>query len=204
MKILLVDDHLLFGEALKTLLESISIVESVDFVCNGEKARQALKEKEYDLMFLDINLGAESGFEVFESTYLRYPELKIIALTSHEDQWTIGKAVELGFDGYLFKSDGRSEIEKALISINADEVYLSSQMHEKIKEENAKYKALTRREKEILKAICDGLSTKEIADSFFISIKTVETHRSKLFDKMDVRNVNELIKKAYSLNIISI
>lgn len=202
MKVLLVDDHLLFGEALKGLVESIGVVEEVKYVSCGDAAVKELNEALYDVVLLDISLANETGFDIFPKLISKQKDLKVIALTSHSDQWTINQALDTGFHGFLLKSDDRHEIEVALLSISDSKPYISSQINFEKLQKFSKFLALTEREMQVLKAICDGLSTKEIANSFFISIKTVETHRAHLHQKLDAKNINELIRKAYSLNII--
>lgn len=202
MNVLLVDDHLLFGEALKGLVESISIVKEVKFAYCGDAAIAEMEKMKFDVVLLDISLVNETGFDVFPKLISKQKDIKVIALTSHGDKWTINKALDNGFHGFLLKSDGRSEIEVALLSIADSKPYISAQVNVEELQKVSKTDALTDREMQVLKAICDGMSTKEIANNFFISIKTVETHRANLHNKLDAKNINELIKKAYSLNII--
>ncbi|HLS71498.1 MAG TPA: response regulator transcription factor [Chitinophagaceae bacterium] len=204
MHILIIDDHKIFTEALKALLENIDFIDKVFDVNDEEDAIKVIKEENIRIILLDINLKKTSGLDLLPILLKHKPEVKVIALTSHDDYWTIDKAINIGFHGYLLKTDNKLEIETALLEINEGNNYISSQIDKKNLNNSANTFSLTERELEILKAICDGLSTKEIANKYFISIKTVETHRSKLFDKLDVRNVNELIKKAYQYSIISI
>lgn len=204
MHILIIDDHQIFTEALKGLVENIDFVNKVYAVNDEENAIKTIKEETVHIILLDINLKNSSGLDLFPVLLKQNHNLKIIALTSHDDYWTINKAIKIGFHGYLLKTDNKIEIATALLEINKGNNYISSQIDKKNLNSSANTFVLTERELEILKAICDGLSTKEIANKYFISIKTVETHRSKLFDKLDVRNVNELIKKAYQYSIISL
>lgn len=202
MRVLLVDDHLIFGQALEMLVNSIEIVNEVSYVSNGNDAIEEIRSKAYDVVLLDLSLKNETGYDIFERIKQLNLATKVIALTSHGDDWSVKRAMDAGFNGYLLKTDSKPEIEAALISMGENQVYLSSQINfSKMKHINQLVQ-LTDREMSILKSICDGDSTRVIAEKLFISVKTVETHRTNLHQKLNVKNMNELIKKAYALNLI--
>lgn len=202
MKVLLVDDHQIFGQALELLVTSIEMVDKVFYVSNGHEAIKEVNQNNYDVVLLDLSLKNETGYEIFERLITAAPSIRVIALTSHGDDWSVKRALDTGFHGYLLKTDNRAEIEAALLSMKDKEVYLSTQINQKKILEINQMVHLTERELSILKAICDGYSTKLIAERLFISVKTVESHRASLHQKLEVKNINELIKKAYSLNLI--
>jgi len=198
MKILLADDHFLVLDGLEVLLSTFEFVEKTQSVLNFVELKETLKEESFDILLLDIHFGKHDGRTIIQEIKQLMPDIKVIALTSHSDSVTIKSSANAGFDGYLLKIDGREEIEKALKAVMNDEKYFSPKTQQVFFEtQTSKTKTeLTEREKEILQLIVQEKTTKEIAEQLFVSEKTVETHRASIMQKLEVKNIAGMVKKA--------
>lgn len=198
MKILLADDHFLVLDGLEVLLSTFEFVDKTQSVLNFMELKEVLKEQSFDVLLLDIHFGKHDGRAIIQEIKQLMPDMKVIALTSHSDSVTIKSSVNAGFDGYLLKIDGREEIEKALKAVMNDEKYFSPKTRQVFFEtQTSKTKTeLTEREKEILQLIVQEKTTKEIAEQLCISEKTVETHRASIMQKLEVKNIAGMVKKA--------
>ncbi|WP_417867119.1 LuxR C-terminal-related transcriptional regulator [Xanthomarina gelatinilytica] len=206
MKILLADDHFLVLEGLEVLLSTFEFVEKTERVLDFVQLKDTLTEENFDVLLLDIHFGKHDGREIIGEIKQMAPDMKIIALTSHADSVTITSSVNAGFDGYLLKIDGRDEIEKALKAVTNDEKYFSPKTQQVFFEMNASKNnvELTEREKEILQLIVQEKTTKEIADQLCLSKKTIETHRASLMQKLEVKNIAGMVKKAIMQGLVEI
>lgn len=206
MKILLADDHFLVLEGLEVLLSTFEFVEKTERVLDFVQLKDTLTEENFDVLLLDIHFGKHDGREIIGEIKQMAPDMKIIALTSHADSVTITSSVNAGFDGYLLKIDGRDEIEKALKAVTNDEKYFSPKTQQVFFEMNASKNnlELTEREKEILQLIVQEKTTKEIADQLCLSEKTIETHRASLMQKLEVKNIAGMVKKAIMQGLVEI
>ena len=198
MKILLADDHFLVLDGLEVLLSTFEFVEKTQSVLNFVELKETLKEESFDILLLDIHFGKHDGRTIIQEIKQLMPDIKVIALTSHSDTVTIKSSVNAGFDGYLLKIDGREEIEKALKAVMNGEKYFSPKTQQVFFEtQTSKNKTeLTEREKEILQLIVQEKTTKEIAEQLCVSEKTVETHRASIMQKLEVKNIAGMVKKA--------
>lgn len=206
MKLVLADDHFLVLDGLELLLSTFNFVEKTAGAADYPSLKEALEEDEYDILLLDIHFGKFDGREIILEIKKKYPAIKVIALTSYSDMATIKSAINVGFDGYLLKTDSRIEIEKALKTVSTGEKYFSSQTQQTFFETQT-FKPnieLTQREKDILQHIVEEKTTKEIAELLFISEKTVETHRGNLMLKLDARNIAGVVRKAIMLGLVEI
>ena len=198
MKILLADDHFLVLDGLEVLLSTFDFVEKTKSALNYMELRNILEEEHFDVLLLDIHFGKHDGRTIIQEIKQLMPDMKVIALTSHSDTVTIKSSVNAGFDGYLLKIDGREEIEKALKAVMNGEKYFSPKTQQVFFEtQTSKNKTeLTEREKEILQLIVQEKTTKEIAEQLCVSEKTVETHRASIMQKLEVKNIAGMVKKA--------
>lgn len=198
MKILLADDHFLVLDGLEVLLSTFDFVENTKSILNYIELKEILKKESFDVLLLDIHFGKHDGREIISEIKQLAPQMKIIALTSHSDSVTIKSAVNAGFDGYLLKIDGREDIEKALKAMTNNEKYFSPKTQQTFFEMRTSRNIveLTEREKEVLQLIVHEKTTKEIAEQLCLSEKTIETHRSNIMQKLDVKNIAGMVKKA--------
>lgn len=198
LKILLADDHFLVLDGLEVLLSTFKFVKKTQSVLNFVELKEILKEESFDVLFLDIHFGKYDGREIIGEIKQIAPDMKVIALTSHSDSVTIKSSVNAGFDGYLLKIDGREDIEKALKAVTNNEKYFSPKTQQVFFDVNtSKNKVeLTEREKEVLQLIVQEKTTKEIAEHLCLSKKTIETHRANIMQKLEVKNIAGMVKKA--------
>ncbi len=206
MKILLADDHFLVLDGLEVLLSTFEFVEKTQSALNYMELKNILEEEHFDVLLLDIHFGRHDGREIIQEIRQLMPEMKIIALTSHSDPTTIKSSVNAGFNGYLLKIDGREEIEKALRAVTNNEKYFSPKTQQVFFEtQTSKTKTeLTEREKEILQLIVQEKTTKEIAGQLCVSEKTVETHRTSIMQKLEVKNIAGMVRKAIMEGLVSV
>ena len=205
IKILLVDDHKIFTEGVASLLLHEPDVEVVGECQKAEQVKDFLKRISIDVILLDINLGGESGLDVCKFVVENYPSIKILAMSMYNDESFITRMMKNGASGYILKNTSADELLKAIKTVYQGKLYQSAEVLEVIlrglsrqkQQERSLYQIrFTRREKEVLDLIAKGKTTREIANHLFVSEKTIETHRSNLFSKFDVKNVTSLLKIA--------
>jgi DNA-binding NarL/FixJ family response regulator len=215
IKIFIVDDHKIFREGLKMLFSTFKGVEIIGEASNGKMFLSVLPETKPDIVFMDINMKEMDGLEATQEALKIYPDLKIIALTSFEDEEYFNKITDLGARGYLLKNSMRDDFEKAINRVMEGANYYSdelivklsrkmsmikSQQKEALKEEAT----FTDEERELLKYICQGLTNKQIADIMHLSSRTIEAHRARLLDKTQTKNSVALAVYAISNNIVDL
>lgn len=205
MKILIADDHFLVLDGLELLLSTFGFVEKTARAQNYFELKNHLEKENFDVLLLDIHFGKHDGREIISEIKQLKPEIKVLALTSHSDSATIKSSVSAGFDGYLLKIDGRSEIEEALKTVLNKEKYFSPKTQQVFFEsQTTKNKVeLTERELEILQLIVEEKTTKEIAETLFLSEKTIETHRGNIMLKLEARNIAGMVRKAIMQGLVN-
>lgn len=205
IRILLVDDHKIFTEGLYSILSQEDDIEVIGECQNATQTFEMLKNTPCDVILLDINLGNESGLDLCKSITDQYSSIKVLAISMYHEESFITKMLKNGASGYLLKNTGRQELLKAIRCVHEGDTFQSKEVtdiilkglsRQKQQTKNIYQIKFTRREREILDLIGKGLTTKEIATELFISDKTVETHRSNLLAKFEVKNVAGLIKLA--------
>ncbi len=203
MKILLVDDHTLVRAGLRRILETQPGFTVVREVADGAAALAAVEETSPDVIVLDLSIPGPDGLEVLATVKRRRPGTKVLVLTMHADPEYVDRAVREGADGYLLKDSAVSDLVQALRAVKAGEIYYSPAVQRRLGEilrrgssHDRPVDRLTDREREILRLVAEGLTTKEIAARLRISARTVETHRSHLMDKLDLRSVAQLTQFA--------
>lgn len=210
--IIIVDDHLIFRQGLKTLFTVEDIATVIGEASNGIEFIELLSDFKPDLVLMDIDMPHMNGMEATQKALAMMPDLKIIAFTMFGDEDYYYKMVELGVKGFILKSSGINELEKAIHDVMDGESYFSNEVLRNIitnfgrknaakPTENA---GLTDREMEVLQQICLGLNNEEIAQKLFISAKTVKSHRSNLLEKTRCKNTPALILYAVKNKIIEI
>lgn len=205
IRTLLVDDHKIFTEGLSYILANETDIAVLGTCQSAQQVLQFLQENTVDVVLLDINLGPDNGLDLCKLIHEKYPNLRILAISMHDEENFITKMLKNGAAGYILKNTSREELIEAIRQVHAGNNYQSKEVVDIVmkslnrqKPQKSNYYQLhfTRREKEILDLVVQGLTTKEIANTLFISEKTVETHRSNLFAKFDVKNVVSLVKMA--------
>jgi DNA-binding NarL/FixJ family response regulator len=213
-KIIITDDHEMFREAIKTLLEIEKIAIVLGIASNGIELLEILKNQKPDIILLDIDMPVMNGIEACKIVHQRYPEIKILTLSMFGEEKYYKEMINAGARGFVLKSSGKSELEKAIHEIYHGESYFSNELLRAIISKIGKYKHtevfaenaidLTSREKEIIQNLCLGLSTQEIADKLFLSAKTVENYRVKLLNKTGSKNSIGLVVFAIKNNLVKL
>jgi len=210
IKIIITDDHQLFRNGLKILLDSIPEFEVAGEASNGLEFLELLKNIQADITLMDINMPELDGIEATRKGLKISPTMNIIALSMYGEEDYYYKMVDAGAKGFLLKDSDISEVKEAIQTVYKGGSYFSQELlHnviQKIKhrEHESKMANLSKREKEILHKICEGLSNQEIADALFISKRTVDKHRANLLGKTNSRNTASLILFAIRNKLIEI
>ena len=210
-RIVLADDHVLIRHGIRIILSSDENLEVVGEVSNGDELLDILKDGAADLLILDISMPKVSGIELTEILKKRYPALKILVLTMHKNIRFLRRAISAGADGYLVKSDTEQEIMSAIRKIRDGKTYISPCLENEFAEDmlnsyrnpssSKTFKGLTKREKQVLGLVVDGMTSKQIAAKLSLSPRTVDHHRASLLKKFEMSNsvdlVNFAIKNGY-------
>ncbi len=202
MKILIGDDHELISSGIIANFLSNGRTEELKTAKNKTELIHALENEEFDVLILDVQFGEDDARKVIKEVLAMKPDIRPIAISSFQDEMTVKSVLAAGFQGYVAKSAPLSELIDAVDAVLADKQYVSKDLEKKLfaslfgKQDSTGDIQLTRREKEVLEQIQAGLSTKEIAEKLFISDKTVETYRSNLLLKFQVKNVASLVRES--------
>jgi DNA-binding NarL/FixJ family response regulator len=208
--IIIADDHQLFRNGLKILLNAFPEFEVTGEASNGEEFLEILQNTRADIALMDINMPEMDGIEATRRGLKLVPEINIIALSMYGEEEYYYKMVDAGAKGFLLKDSDISEVKEAILTVQKGGSYFSQELlyHviQKIKhrENESKSANLSKREKEILVKICEGLSNQEIADTLFISKRTVDKHRANLLGKTNSKNTASLILFAIRNKLIEI
>lgn len=198
-KILLVDDHRLFMEGLELLLKEQDEWEIKALVSSGKEALKFLQIEPVDLVLLDYQMPEMDGIETLKTIRRLHAGTKTMLLSMHKSAPLIRELMAAGGEGFVLKNADKSEFVQAIRKVLSGGKYFSGELMEelvKTPEMAVGESSLTEREKEIIREICEGLSTQEIADKLFISYRTVETHRKNLMDKLEMKNIASLVRWA--------
>lgn len=208
--ILLVDDHKLFREGLKLLLSNISFIQTISEAANGEEFLQLILKDTPDIVFMDIDMPVVDGIEATRKALEIYPELKIIALSMYGDENYYTRMINAGAKGFILKNSSIHDVEAAIKNVLSGNSFFSHEILSRIinhinKRKNiAKSSELSERESEVLYHICKGLSNQEIADTLFLSKRTIDKHRENLLIKTNSKNTAGLVIYAIKHGIVEI
>jgi len=211
-RIVLADDHTMVRHGIKKMIEESASLKVIGEASDGLELLDLLKGLPVDLVILDISMPRLSGIEATRELKRIFPEVKVLILTMHKDSELLDQAVSVGVDGYVLKEDSDRELYSAIEKIRGGGIYISPRLSEEVTGEwvrirrgiiNPSLNCLTKREKEVLKFIAEGKSSKEIADLLFISVRTAEKHRSNIMDKLDIRKTTDLVKYYINKGYIS-
>lgn len=207
IKILLVDDHLMFLEGLQSLFAKEENIIVVGVASSANNALAILKNQQTDIVITDLSMPDVDGSSLVDTLKNKYPHIHTLVLSMHSEAHIISKLIKQGVNGYLLKNAEKEELLAAVKTIVNGENYFSRDVKDIISEStfSRKYNPipeLSKREKEVLDLISNEYTTKEIADKLFISQNTVESHRKNMFSKLCVKNVAGLIRIAIKNNLL--
>lgn len=216
-KIIIVDDHSLFREGIKLLIENEGMGEVIGEAENGKVFLELLELLEPDLVIMDIEMPVMGGLEATIKALKVRPGLKILALTMLSEKSNFIEMINAGVTGFVLKTSGKNEFERAINAITKGENYFSNdvlhhivfssdviELSQNASKTDHNRENLTAREKEVLQYLCEGFTVSEIANKLFVSIKTIETHRSSLLRKTNARNTINLVLYAIKNKLVKI
>jgi DNA-binding NarL/FixJ family response regulator len=203
IKVFIADDHYMVVEGIRSMLVPDMNIEWMGHAMNAASCLAFLHNQQPDVLFLDINLPDKSGIDLCKEIKEKYPDLHILGLSSFNQQSYIHKMIQNGASGYVLKNASLEEIVRAIEVVLQGNIFLSNEASITMREnKDAQIPIITRREKEVLKLIAEGLTNKEMAEKLFISTTTVDTHRNNLLSKFNVKNTANLIRMAAQFDFI--
>jgi DNA-binding NarL/FixJ family response regulator len=202
-KIFITDDHYMIVEGIRSLLQYDKDIEWLGHAMNAQSCLTFLQHQQPDIILMDINLPDMSGIDLCKEVKSRHPSVRIIGLSSYSQQSFIQKMMDNGASGYVLKNATRDELIEAIDTVQAGRNFLSLEaVSTMLKNEDSKIPIITRREKEVLVLISEGLTNTEIGEKLFISTTTVDTHRKNLLTKFVAKNTAALVRTAAQFKFI--
>lgn len=211
IRIFISDDHVMFAEGLESMLSGEPDFEVCGRARNAADTLLRVPELLPDVLLLDINLPDKSGLDVCKQLRTECPDVKILALSMHNDESYISAMLSLGAQGYVLKNTGREELCNAIRALTEGKTFFSQDVTDTMMQSLMRERKggaakeppkISRREREVLKLILDEQTTQEIAAQLFLSEKTVESHRAALLAKLGARNTAGLVKAAIQWKIL--
>ena len=205
IRIVLADDHTVFLSGLRSLLEKEPDLEVVAEVKDGSEAVRVAHEKRPDLVVMDLSMPGMNGIEATRQITSALPRIKVLCLSMHSEEQFIAAVLEGGASGYLLKECAVDELLLAIRTVMANQIFLcptitttvvQSYRAQRALTQSSPFSLLTPREREVLQLIAEGHSTKDIAARLHLSVKTIDTHRQRIMDRLNIRSVSGLTKYA--------
>jgi DNA-binding NarL/FixJ family response regulator len=209
-KILIVDDHELFREGIKTIINRFEFAKVVGEATNGKEMLEIIDKCSPDIVLMDIKMPEMNGIEATEQLKQKHPGIYVVALSLYGDEAYLESMLEKGVSGFILKNTDSDNLERALKLISNGKNYFSEELIPYFTkkyiggDQESDHAGLTKREVEVLKLIGEGYSNKEIAEKLFISLRTVKNHRANLNMKTGSKNTAGLLAYAIKHNILSI
>lgn len=205
-KVLLVDDHIVVRQGIKALLTDEPDMEVVGEANNGREAMDSLERLEPDVVLMDISMPGLNGIEATRQIKQRFPEVKVVILSMHANEEYVFQVLQAGAAGYVLKQSDSLEVLTAIRAAISGGSFLSPPISRTVIDDYVRraevrgrgdaQELLTSREREVLQLLAEGLPNRKIAEELNISVKTVESHRSNMMNKLEVSSKTELIKYA--------
>jgi len=213
IKILLVDDHKILRDGIRSLVKGYPDMDVIGEAADGKTALRLVEELSPDVVIMDISMPDLNGIDATRRIIADHPKIKVIALSMHHDKQFVSEIFKAGASGYLLKDCAFDELEYAIRIVLDGKTYINPQIASLVIESlvnqpqptsQKAFSLLTDREREVLQLISEGQSTKEIAIKLNVSAKTVESHRRQVMGKLNIRNVAELTKYAIREGLTSV
>lgn len=214
IKILIADDHTMFVDGIESILASEKDFQIIGRCYTGPEVIEFVQKETPDILLLDVNLPGKNGMDVCKELAEIKPSVKVLAISMFNEESFVSEILNNGAKGYILKNTGREELYKAIRTVSKGDSYFSKEVTETImkglmnqrkasSKTNTSIPKLSRREKEVLKLIAQEFTTQEIADNLYISLKTVESHRSSLLSKLNARNSVGLVRIALENDLLA-
>jgi DNA-binding NarL/FixJ family response regulator len=205
IKVFITDDHYMVVEGIRSLLQNEKDIEWMGHASNAASCLAFLQQQLPDIILMDINLPDISGIDLCKEVRLKYPSAFIIGLSTFNQQSFIQKMMDNGASGYVLKNATQEELMEAIATVASGKIFLSDEAALSLRKNNdTEAPVLTRREKEVIELIAEGMTNNEIAQKLFISVSTVDTHRKNILSKLNAKNTAELVKLAFMYKLISV
>ena len=206
IRIIIADDHRVFIEGMKAMLKEFSEIEVIGEALNGKELVEIAKQLKPDLILTDVQMPVMDGIDAAKELQKCMPDVKILVLTMLNESFHIRKMMEAGISGYVLKTTNKEDLIAAIKKIAAGEKHFDAEVTNRLMNDfsapsTSTSDSLTKREKEILKFIANGLTDKEIAEKIFLSPLTVATHRKNILSKLGLKNKVELTRFALKNNL---
>lgn len=198
----IVDDHYMVIEGINSLLKNEKDIEWMGHAMNAVSCLGFLKQQQPDVILMDINLPDMSGIELCKEVKQKYPAVNILGLSTFHQQAIVRNMMDNGASGYILKNATKEELLAAITTVMSKKTYLSFEIATSLRESSIGMPVISRREKEVLQLIAQGLTNAETAEKLFISIPTVNTHRKSLLEKFEAKNTAMLIGLAIKYGVI--
>jgi DNA-binding NarL/FixJ family response regulator len=209
MRVLLADDHVLVRAGLRALLASVTFVTEIYEANDGREAIAVALAQRPDIVLMDIGMPVLNGFEAMTRILKELPDTRIVILSMYEDEEFVWRGLRLGAAGYVAKSAAVEELEAALLAVQNGEVYVTPTLRTAANDEAVRrmsesdpQRRLTPRQREILQMIAEGMTSREIAESLNVHIKTVESHRMNLMKRLGIHDVAGLVRYAIRHRVV--
>jgi len=216
LRVLIVDDHTIVRQGLRKLLEAEGDIEIVGEASDGREAVTKATDMQPAVVLLDISMPGLNGLEAVRQILKRSPKTRVLVLSMHKNEAYVLQALRNGASGYVLKEAASEEIVTALRALGRGESYLSPSISRVVIDDYLRinsggestarslYESLTAREREIFQLLAEGLKNHEVAERLHVSVKTVETHRAHVMEKLGLNNIAELVKYAIEVGIIQL
>ncbi len=205
IKVFIVDDHYMVVEGIRSLLQHEKTIDWTGHAMNADSCMAFLRQSQPDVILMDINLPDKSGIDLCKEVKTMYPGIFIVGLSTFNQQSFIRKMMDNGASGYVLKNATQQELMDAVNTVMKGKTFMSDEVSQVMRKSNTvSVPVLTRREKEVLELIAEGMTNNEIAEKIFVSASTVDTHRKNLLAKLEAKNTAELVKLAFFHNLITL
>ena len=208
IKILIADDHPVVRKGLREIIEETSDMEVADEASNGQEVLAKVFKKDFDVVLLDISMPGRSGLDILKELKSQLPKLAVLVLSIHPEEQYAVQVLKAGASGYLTKKSAPEELVTALRKVSAGGKYVSPSLAEKLASaletgiEKPPHETLSAREYEVMRKIALGKTVTEIARELFLSPKTISTYRSRILEKIGIKNNSELIRYAIKNRLV--
>jgi DNA-binding NarL/FixJ family response regulator len=213
LKVLIADDHFLFINGLSLILKEKMGLDGIDYALNGKEAIDKCHKHQFDIILMDINMPVIDGIEATREIKRHHPDTKILIVSTLTNLDAVINVMKAGADGYLIKNANPSEFITAFQAMEKDDIYLSDYFSALLDIDKSgkisrkdyitfSQNIVTPREKSILKLICEGFTNPEIAETLFLSVATVNTHRKNILTKLNLPNTAALVKFAVDNKLV--
>jgi DNA-binding NarL/FixJ family response regulator len=210
-RVLLADDHALVRAGFRTLLESLPGVLVVADTDNGREAVRLIEEHQPDIVLMDISMPELNGLEATARVTADFPSVRVVILSMHANEEYVLRALQAGAAGYLLKDADPVELELALTAVARGDTYLSPPVSRhvideyvrRVTEGHTPLESLTSRQREVLQLIAEGQTTRQMAQTIGVSVKTIETHRAQLMERLDIHDIAGLVRFAIRTGLVS-